>query len=298
MIIYPDVIFLENMVMNYLIIYLTAKFTKTKPSHLRILLGSLIGAAYVMVIIFLPDIKIYYSVPAKILLSLFIVAIVFSPDKAGKFIKMLAVFYISSFIFAGAAFAFIFFKLGGGFIYNGMFYFAFKSNWTMVLLSSIAVGIIVRVIWEVFQNRLVKDQLYKRLKIAFDNKTADMDALVDTGNSLHDPLSNLPVVVVEFKALRDILPTEINSIFERSHDNDIVSAAKIISSSSWFSRFRLIPFTSLGRENGMLIGFKPDYIIITENDGSKGINDVIVGIYNSTLSKNDRYKALLSPELI
>jgi len=64
------------------------------------------------------------------------------------------------------------------------------------------------------------------------------------------------------------------------------------------SRFRLIPFTSLGKENGMLIGFRPDYIEVGENAEKKGITDVIIGIYNRALSKNNNYSALLSPELI
>jgi stage II sporulation protein GA (sporulation sigma-E factor processing peptidase) len=48
----------------------------------------------------------------------------------------------------------------------------------------------------------------------------------------------------------------------------------------------------------MLIGFRPDFIEIDRDNEKKGISDVIVGIYNKTLSKNEKYKALLSPELM
>lgn len=265
---------------------------------MRLLLGSVIGAGYVMVIIFLPGIKAYYSAIAKFLLSVAMVAVAFSPEKITTFIKNLAIFYVSTFIFAGAAFAFLYFNQSGGFIRNGIVYFFWESKWTMLILSIATVGILVAIFWEQVRYRLVRDQLYKQLIIAFDRRTINLDALVDTGNSLHDPLTNLPVVVVEFKAVKELLPPEISEIFEQSREEDLVNATKVISASAWFSRFRLIPFTSLGKENGMLIGFKPDYIEIAEDSGKKGISEVIVGIYNRALSRNDRYRALLSPELM
>jgi stage II sporulation protein GA (sporulation sigma-E factor processing peptidase) len=296
--IYLDVLFLENVVMNYLILLVTAKFSKSQASNLRLLLGALVGAAYVVVLITLPNVKVYYTFGAKILLSIVIIAVAFSPNKLSTFIKTLAVFYVSTFIFAGAALAFIYFNQSEGFVRNGIIYAFWQSKWTFLFLSIAMVGIIVRVFMEVLQHRFVKDKLLIPLKISFERKIIDMSALVDTGNSLHDPLSDLPVIVVEFKAIQNILPEEIQNIFVQSKENDLSSVTSIVSGSKWLARFRIIPFSSLGKENGMLIGFKPDYIEIGENKDRKGINNVIVGIYNRTLSKNERYRALLSPDLV
>lgn len=296
--IYPDIIFLENIVMNYLILLLTAKFAKSRTSHLRLLFGALIGASYVLLMIFLPGIKVYYSMLAKIILSFAIVAVAFYPEKIKAFLKILAIFYISTFIFAGAAFAFLYLNQSGGFIRNGIVFVFWQSKWSVLILTVITVGIIARVFWEILQYKFTKEQLLRHLKISFEKRFVNLDALVDTGNSLHDPLTNTPVVIVEFRAIKEILPGEIRNIFEESKENDLISVTTIISGSEWFSRFRLIPFTSLGKENGMLIGFKPDYIEIGENEEKKDVVDVIVGIYNRALSKNERYRALLSPELM
>jgi stage II sporulation protein GA (sporulation sigma-E factor processing peptidase) len=108
----------------------------------------------------------------------------------------------------------------------------------------------------------------------------------------------MPVVIVEFKAIREMLPDEIRCIFDESKENDLANVTSVISQSLWYSRFRLIPFTSLGKENGMLIGFKPDCIEVGDSQEKKDINDVIIGIYNSVLSKSDKYRALLNPELV
>ena len=280
--IYVDVLVLENVVINYLILLLTAKFAKNKTSHLKLFLASLVGALYVVLLLLFPNMKVYYSTTAKIALSMLIVAIAFSPSKLVPFIKALVTFYVSTFIFAGAAFAFFYFNQTGGFVKNGMVY-VWNSKWTSLFFAIITAGIIIRVFWDIVQQRLTKEKLLIPLKIAFENEITDLSALIDTGNSLYDPLTNSPVVVVEFNAIKHILPMEIQSIFDKSIEDDLTSVTRIVSDSSWLSRFRLIPFKSLGKENGMLIGFKPDYIEVGENTEKKGVTDVIVGIYNRAL---------------
>ena len=296
--IFLDVLVLENIVMNYLILLMTAKFSKNKVSHLRLFSGALLGALYVAFLVVCPSFEGYYTTIAKIALSLAIVAIAFSFERFTAFFKTMVMFYISTFIFAGAGFAFLYFNHSGGFVRNGFFYIYWNSKWTVMVLCVATVGIIVKIFWDILQSRLVKDRLLIPLKIAFENGSIELFALVDTGNALFDPLTHVPVVVVEFKAIKSILPEEIKTIFEQSNEDDLVGITKIVSDSRWFSRFRLIPFTSLGKENGMLIGFKPDYIEVGEKTDKKGVTDVIIGIYNRALSKSENYNALLGPDLV
>jgi stage II sporulation protein GA (sporulation sigma-E factor processing peptidase) len=295
--IYIDVLVLENVVINYLILLLTGKFAKIKTSNLKLFLASLAGALYVVILLLFPNIKVYYSTTAKIALSMLIVAIAFSPRKLVSFIKTMVIFYVSTFIFAGAAFAFFYFNQTGGFVKNGIVY-VWNSKWTSLFFAIITAGIIIRIFWDIVQQRLSKEKLLIPLKIAFENEITGLSALIDTGNSLYDPLTNSPVVVVEFNAIKHILPMEIQSIFDKSIEDDLTSVTSIVCDSSWLSRFRLIPFKSLGKENGMLIGFKPDYIEVGENSEKKGVTDVIIGIYNRALSKNNNYNALLNLELV
>ncbi len=299
--VYLDVIILENIVINYLILMVTMKFSKNRASNLRLLLGSLVGTAYLLLMILLPTMRIYTTILSKILLSMAITAVTFNFTKISAFLKTLAVFYGVTFLFAGAGFAFMYFNQSGGVVKNGVMMSPLSilnTKWSELAFAIILVLIILRVIWDVIQSKFLREKLLVSLKIAFDSKATDMFALVDTGNSLHDPLSNLPVIVVEFSALKELLPEDIRQIFEKQFENDLTSITSAISCSSWHSRFRLIPFTSLGRENGMLIGFRPDYIEIGSESDKKGIRDVIIGIYNRALSKNDKYRALLNPEIM
>lgn len=297
-VIYLDVVIMENLVMDFLILKLTARFSGMKASSLRIFFGALLGSLYVVPLVMLPGLKFLFTALAKIVLGMIIVAVTFNPKKLAAFFKTLAIFFISTFIFAGAGFALLYMNKSGGFVKNGVFIILGDSKWFQLLLAVILVGIIVRIFWEMYQDRVLREKLLIPLKIAFESRIINLAALVDTGNSLHDPLTNLPVIVVEFKAIKDLLPLEIQRIFEEAKENDLNCVTSIVSKSTWFSRFRLIPFTSLGKENGMLIGFKPDYIEIGESDEKKGVSDVIVGIYNRALSRDDHYRALLGPDLI
>jgi len=299
--IYLDIIILENIVINYLILLVTARFSKSKASNLRLLLGSLLGAVYLVAMLLLPEMKVYTTILSKFLLSLAMIAVTFSYNKITSFLKTLVIFYASTFLFAGAGFALLFFNRGGGIVRNGVVMSSvslLNTKSTELLLALAVTFIILRVVWDIIQNRFLKEKMLVRIGIAFDKKVIELYALVDTGNSLHDPLTNMPVVVVEFTAIKELLPEEIRGIFERDSENDLNKVTTTISCSSWFSRFRLIPFTSLGKENGMLIGFRPDYIEIENEDEKKGVSNVIVGIYNKALSRNEKYKALLNPELM
>lgn len=173
-----------------------------------------------------------------------------------------------------------------------------NTKWSELLMAFAVTLIILRIVWDVIQKKFLREKLLVQLIITFDKKAIQLFALVDTGNSLHDPLTNMPVVVVEYSAIKELLPPDIRDIYEKNTDNDLNTITATISCSDWFSRFRLIPFTSLGKENGMLIGFRPDYIEIGTEEEKRGVQEVIVGIYNRALSRNEQYRALMNPELM
>ena len=60
----------------------------------------------------------------------------------------------------------------------------------------------------------------------------------------------------------------------------------------------MIPFSSLGKENGILLGIKVDKILIDREDKIIVTDDVIVAIYNGTLNKTGKYQALIGLELL
>ena len=64
------------------------------------------------------------------------------------------------------------------------------------------------------------------------------------------------------------------------------------------SKLKFIPFSSLGKQNGMLLGIKPDYIKVISNETETVNKNVIIGIYNKSLTKRGEYRALVGIDLI
>lgn len=59
----------------------------------------------------------------------------------------------------------------------------------------------------------------------------------------------------------------------------------------------IIPYKSIGNENGMLLGFKPDYVIFYD-DEKKYIENSVIGICNEVLSCNNVYSGIFGLEIL
>ena len=60
----------------------------------------------------------------------------------------------------------------------------------------------------------------------------------------------------------------------------------------------MVPFMSIGKENGMLIGIRVDKIIIHNEEETIQKSKVIVCLYNKKLTKDNKYNALIGLNLL
>ena len=102
-----------------------------------------------------------------------------------------------------------------------------------------------------FLGRVEKRQ-FADVMICHRDKKIHMTALLDTGNMLKDPVTGLPVVVVDCRAARVLL--DLNES-ELRDPIGTISRGK-------FAGIRLIPYHVLGHPSGMLLGIKADDVKI------------------------------------
>lgn len=293
---YVDVLLFENFIINYFILKITSKFSKLKTTRIKLAIGAIIGALYIF-IVFFPSLKIFFTISMKIAVSILMITVAFTPEKFRDFFRLLGIFYIVSCAFGGAAFA-LFYFMGRGNTSNGAFYI--KDFPVSLLVTAFALGyLLLNYCWSYVQKRVVSENLIYKVIVQLDDRQAEFDGILDTGNSLKDPITSFPVIVVEYEVLQCILPEKLSDVFGCSgQDVDLVKLYELVDASGLTLRMRLIPFSSLGKQNGMLIGIKPDAVKLNSNNSSKEVKDVIVGIYNNKISKNGEYRALLCPEII
>lgn len=297
MYIYAEYLIMENVIINYIILYVTKKITRTETSKLRLLIAALIGSVYTLVMFF-PSLNFMTKFTVKVAISVLIIIFAFNPEKFSNFIRLLSTFYVTAFVFAGATFA-LFYVMNTNFsVYNGVFYI--KDFPIRFLILGITLSfILIKYVFNYLQIKLGKTDVLTNVIINLNNKQANIVALVDTGNSLKEPISQRPVIIVEFFAIKDLLPEKVQNLFLENEDLDLDEITDIMIESVDEIKLRVIPFKAIGTENGILLGFKPDEILIMNEATEKKIEEeIVVGIYNNKLSNDNKYKGLLNPEIL
>lgn len=83
-----------------------------------------------------------------------------------------------------------------------------------------------------------------------------VNALVDTGNTLTDPVTGRPVMVAEGNRLSPLLPGE--QILDEKALRDPVGTLERLAKGERGRRFRLLPYQAVGVECGMLLALRLD----------------------------------------
>ena len=292
MTLYIDLILLENIIMNYIIILATGMICRVNIKYFRLLVASLIGAIYA-ILVYLVNLKMYTNLITKILISICMVYIAFSSVNIKVLAKQLVIFYLTSFCFGGAAY-YLLHNVSPNLIQsmNGVLTGTYPIK--IAILGGILGFFIINISFKIIKSKLSKKDMIYKVEIFYKDKVTDVKVILDTGNLLTDPITNVPVLIVENTKLRNIISKDIldnvNRVMLGECINDIDEEVK--------TRFSIIPFSSIGKNNGMIIGFRPDYIKIYINDKEEIRKRVILGIYNNKITKNGLYSGLIGLNLL
>ena len=93
--------------------------------------------------------------------------------------------------------------------------------------------------------------------------TVHLNALIDTGNRLHEPLSGLPVLIVGVDRIKRLLPSELIP----SEPERILPPG-----------FRLVAYGALGAQ-GKMACFLPEELLVSYGDGWMRAPDVWVAVF-------------------
>lgn len=293
MTIYLDVVLVENLCMNYIILFATGYLLKVKRNHLRLILSALLGGIY-SILAYMEILEIYSNLILKIVLSIVMVYLAYNPKTIKQLVKELLFFYLTSFVFGGCAFALLYFiKPQEILIRNGVYVGTYPLK--VAILGGIVGFTITVIAFHFAKTKFSKKDMYCNITIYFSEKDITVTSLLDTGNMLKDPITSMPVIVVEKEVLKNILPDSILNNLNKIIGGDVPKEVYEDENLEYITKFRVIPFSSIGKTNGMLLGFKANKVIINQEET---IKNVIVGIYENKLSKKNQYSALIGLDLL
>ncbi len=124
-------------------------------------------------------------------------------------------------------------------------------------------------------------------------KAINIHAIIDSGNLLKEPITGASVIIVEKEKLEEVIDKNILENLQ-----NIISGDYEILDKEYISKFRLIPFSSIGKQNGMLLGFKPELAKVEFDGVEKDLSNIVVGIYDKEITKNKEYTGLVGLDIL
>ena len=287
--IYIDVLFTINLAVNYLLLLATARLSGVVLQRKRLLFGACVGALYA-VFIFFPQFDFLYTMAFKLIFAMSVSAVAFGIHDLRRLVRLTLIFYAASFAFAGCMIA-IYYMLGAqdGIlnVRNGVMY----ANVSLgVLLAAILViYLLLCVVMRFTARNACAAQKIVEIQISSFGRNSKVRALVDTGNALCDPMTNQPVVIVEYAHIRSVFPEELSRVLDIAGLQDASVALEKLANRNMAQGFRLVPYKAVGVDYGMLLAFRPDGAQVA----GKKAERLLIALTPTRLSENASYCAVI-----
>ncbi len=296
LVVYLDVIWLLNFLVDSLLIWMTAIFLKRNIHLARILLGGLIGS--LLIILSITPLATLANHPlSKIGISVIMILFAFGFKRLNYFISGLMTLYFSTFLMGGILIGIHYLlnfdiELQSAVLVNSIQGYGDPISWLFVMIGFPAA-------WHFSQrstNRITVSNLVYDVLVDVDVVINDIEfslkGLIDSGNNLYDPISKMPVMIVQASAVADQLPKEI--LLLASSKNDNLDAVGQIPP-QWADMMRLIPATTLGQKNQLLCAFKADKMTLLENNTVKEVKKALIVFTDQELSGDQRFHCIIHP---
>ncbi|MBV4436009.1 sigma-E processing peptidase SpoIIGA [Clostridium tyrobutyricum] len=256
MIVFLDVLIFINMVVNFFLMYITAKTLRVKIKLRYMFLSSFLGAVYVITIIY-PRFAMFSSLFFKILIAFILILITFRNKKIIFNFKAFCIFIMYSMLLAGIC---MFIQ------YNTSTYNLYDFSYKWLLGSIMIVYILIDRLVIYIRDRKTLTTLIFNIDIILNNGSKKVKAFLDTGNELKEPATNLPVIIVE------------KSVFYNTNIEN-------------YDKF-YIPYRVVNGKRGKLTGFRPKAVKIDLGRDTE-IREAIIAFCEDKLSEFSDYHALL-----
>ena len=277
-----EYVLIDNLVINFLILFLSAVILKARVSKWRCFSGAIIGAVCSLLtpLISLPN---YLFIIYKMLLGYIMVRIALKPVGFAKNVISYFVFLLMTAVMGGVCFGIVYLLSG-----------EINQGFVLVYNTEIPVGIVVLVIslisYGVYKivgvlnrKKLFNTFIFKA-ELKNLNKTTEFEVYLDSGNTLKDPLSNKPIIIIEYSVFKKIFDLPLDKLLTKKIDEKDIEGS------------HYIDYGTVGG-NGKMLVFEADQLLIKDDKKQIIIPNPSVGLTFSKLTKCFDCEALIGPEI-
>lgn len=260
---YIDAFFLLNFFMDVLLLSLIKLVLQCTATHFRLIMGAVFGAGAASILTVMPLLPVWF----KLFAGYGIISI-----------GMLKIsFWQMRFLQACTAAVYLY---GFAFLLGGVLHFFtaqfsfFRTHGTDMLLLFAIAAFTYGVFSLVYERKKKKQKdCLLSATLVWKDREIKLLALMDTGNSLYEPISGRAVSVLEKSAAASLFETEKPGIF------------------------RAIPFHTIGRTHGILEGYELTALVIKGEYEDIRIEKPMVGLLDGKVSADGAYQMILHPTL-
>ena len=252
MVVYLEGVMLMNFLIDFLLLLATNRLCGYSTVLWRVLLAAALGGVYAGCCL-LPDFSFLSNIVWCVVVLILIAWLAFGWGKTT--VRRVAVFVLLSMSLGGLAIG-----VQGGGVYA-------------VILSGVALYLMCHI---GFGRKIIGTQ-YIPVDIQYGGKHLHLTALADTGNTLRDPLSGKPVLIIGARCAQEL--TGLNESQLQDPVGTVADAP--------IEGLRLIPYRSVGNGGDFMLGMKIKEVSIGKETGS-----TLVGLAAYNLDSRGMYQAL------
>ena len=276
--IYIDSLFIINLAINYVILLATGRLCGAVIKRLRLGLGAAVGGIYAVLTV-IPRTAFLGGAAVKIASGVLMLLVAYGSEK--RLLRAAAVFFAVSAAFGGAVYAVTLMAGGTG---SGRPYVPVSAR--VLLLSFAASYMVITLVFRRVAVRGTREILDVELRM--NGRSLSLRTLRDTGNSLHDPATGAPVMVAEAQALEGLFSAEaVKELRAVTDPVELFVALGRLDDKP--ERLRLIPYSSVGIDAGILLCFSPDELRVNKV-AERGM---LVAISHTRICGDGEYSAVI-----
>ena len=193
MIVYVDVLFIENFIVNLFLLTITMRFLKHKCRISLLSVSACIGGIYSFILI-IPKLEPLGSLPIELLMAYLMLRLVYGKTTFLNMLKVLITFLMITFTLSGICFLFSlkqnYYILGGNFKIE-------KYSIKYIILSLMSIYIFSNRMIDYIRDKVAVNSYIYMMEFEIEGKGYSFRSFLDTGNELREPVTNLPCILIE-----------------------------------------------------------------------------------------------------
>ncbi len=280
MTIYADTLFFLNAVIDYLLLLCSARLAGEPLARLQFALGALLGGGYA-VALFLPGMGFLYHPLCRLVVAVLMVLVAFSQSR--RLLRQVLIFFALACAFGGGVLAVSLFGGRNLTFGSGVFYSVIDIK--IVLVSAALCYAVLSLLFRRWGQHSISRGELEPVTLRFNDKEITLTALIDTGNTLSDPVTGQSVLVAERASLAPLFPQGQGPGPQDTRDP---AGGLERMNQRWPGRFRLLPYRAVGTDRGLLLALRLDRVAL----GGEERAGVLVALSPNPVSDGGNYQVL------